>query len=155
MLDATEYTKEDLAALFLERWNIELDLRSINDVLQMDVLRCESPEMVEKEIWMHMLAYNLIRGVMAKAAEAHEKQPRQISFKGALQAMTAFQDALRRAAPKDRERLMQTMLEVIAQHEVADRLGRFEPRANKRRPKPQRFLMKPRCEARNRLLNAA
>jgi Transposase DDE domain len=155
MLDAAEYTKEELAALFLERWNIELDLRSIKDVLQMDVLRCESPEMVEKEIWMHMLAYNLIRGVMAKAAEAHDKQPRQISFKGALQAMTAFQDTLRRAAPEDRERLMQTMLEVIAQHEVADRPGRFEPRANKRRPKPQRFLMEPRSEARKRLLNAA
>jgi hypothetical protein len=155
MLDATEYTKEELAALFLERWNIELDLRSIKDVLQMDVLRCESPEMVEKEIWMHMLAYNLIRGVMAKAAEAHEKQPRQISFKGALQAMTAFQDALRRAAPKDRQRLMQTMLEVIVQNEVADRPGRFEPRANKRRPKPQRFLTEPRREARKRLLNAA
>jgi hypothetical protein len=62
---------------------------------------------------MHILAYHLIRGVMAKAAKAHDKRPRQISFKGALQAMTAFQDALRRAAPKDRERLMQTMLEVI------------------------------------------
>jgi hypothetical protein len=155
MLDTTEYTKEDVAALFLERWNIELDLRSIKDVLQMDVLRCESPEMVEKEIWMHILAYNLIRGVMAKAAEAHDKQPRQISFKGALQAMTAFQDALRRAAPKDRERLMRTMLEVIAQHEVGDRPGRFEPRANKRRPKPQRFLTEPRRKARKRLLDAA
>ncbi len=104
---------------------------------------------------MHMLAYNLIRGVMARAAEAHDKKPRQISFKGALQAMTAFQDALRRAAPKDRERLMHTMLEVIAQHEVADRPGRFEPCANKRRPKPQRFLTEPRREARKRLLNAA
>jgi hypothetical protein len=121
----------------------------------MDVLSCESSEMVEKDIWMHMLDYNLIRGVMAKAAEAHDKQPRQTSFKGALQAMTAFQHALRRASPKDRERLMQTMLEVIAQHEVADRPGRYEPRANKRRPKPQRFLMKPRREGRKRLLNAA
>ena len=69
MLDAEEYTKEELADLFIERWNIELDLRSIKDVLQMDVLRCMSPEMVKKEIWMHLLAYNLIRGVMAKAAE--------------------------------------------------------------------------------------
>ena len=51
---------------------------------------------------MHLLAYNLIRGVMAKAAEAHGKQPRQLSFKGALQTMTAFQDALRWATPSDR-----------------------------------------------------
>ena len=68
----------------------------------MDVLRCQTPEMVRKEIWMHLLAYNLIRGVMAEAAEAHGKQPRQLSFKGALQTMTAFQDALRWATPSDR-----------------------------------------------------
>jgi hypothetical protein len=155
MLDATEYTKEELADLFLQRWNIELDLRSIKDVLQMDVLRCKSPEMVEKEIWMHLLAYNLIRGVMAQAAAAHDKQPRQLSFKGALQTMTAFQDALRRATPTARERLVQAMLDAIAQQEVADRPGRFEPRANKRRPKPQHFLTEPRRQARKRLLDAA
>jgi hypothetical protein len=155
MLDATEYTKEELADLFLDRWNIELDLRSIKDVLQMDVLRCKSPEMVEKEIWMHLLAYNLIRGVMAQAAQAHKKEPRKLSFKGALQTMTSFQDALRWAAPSARERLVKAMLAAIAQHDVGDRPGRFEPRANKRRPKPQRFLMEPRRLARKRLLNAA
>ena len=105
MLDAEEYTKEELADLFLQRWNIELDLRSIKDVLQMDVLRCKTPEMVEKEIWIHLLAYNLIRGVAAKAAEAHDKQPRLISFKGTLQTMTAFQETLRWATPPDREHL--------------------------------------------------
>jgi Transposase DDE domain len=155
MLDAKEYTKEDLADLFLRRWNIELDLRSIKVVLQMDVLRCKSPEMVQKEIWMHLLAYNLIRGVMAKAAEAHEKQPRLLSFKGTLQTMTAFQDVLRWTTPRDREHLVREMLRAIASHKVGDRFGRFEPHANKRRPKPQRFLMEPRREARNRLLNAA
>jgi hypothetical protein len=155
MLDATEYSKEELADLFLQRWNIELDLRSIKDVLQMDVLRCKSPEMVEKEIWMHLLAYNLIRGVMAQAAQAHDKQPRQLSFKGTLQTMTAFQDPLRRATPAARKRLVQAMLDAIAQHEVADRPDRFEPRANKRRPKPTRFLMEPRQQARKRLRHAA
>ena len=103
MRDEEAYTKEELADLFLQRWNIELDLRSIKDVLQMDVLRCKTPAMVEKEIWMHLLAYNLIRGVMAEAAEAHDEQPRDLSFKGALQTMTAFQDALRRATPCERE----------------------------------------------------
>jgi hypothetical protein len=58
-----------------------LDLRSIKDVLQMDVQRCKSPEMVEKEVWMHLLAYNLIRGVMARAAETHGEEPRHVSFK--------------------------------------------------------------------------
>jgi Transposase DDE domain len=150
--DGEMHSKEDLANLFLQRWNIELDLRSIKDVLQMDVLRCKTPEMVEKEIWMHLLAYNLIRGVMARAAEEHGVRPRQISFKGALQTMTAFQDTLRRAAPGLRSRLVDQMLEAIASHRVANRFGRAEPRANKRRPKPQRYLTEPRRAARKRLL---
>jgi hypothetical protein len=152
MLDGAAYTKEELAGLFLERWNIELDLRSIKDVLGMDVLRCKTPEMVEKEIWMHLLAYNLIRGVMAEAAEAHDGQPRDLSFKGALQTMTAFQDMLRRATAGEREGLMRTMLKAIASHRVGDRFGRVEPRANKRRPKPERYLNEPRAEARKRLM---
>jgi hypothetical protein len=155
MLDATEYTKEELADLFLQRWNVELDLRSIKDVLQMDVLRCKSPEMVEKEIWMHLLVYNLIRGVMSQAAEAHNKRPRLLSFKGTLQTITAFQEAMRRAAPRDRKLLLEAMLRAIAHHEVGDRFGRWEPRANKRRPKAQRFLTEPRREARKRLRQAA
>lgn len=152
MDDADAYTKEDLADLFLQRWNIELDLRSIKIVLQMDVLRCKTPEMVEKEIWMHMLAYNLIRGVIATAAEAHDKEPRDVSFKGALQTMTAFQDALRQASASERSRLTVEMLKAIASHRVRDRFGRVEPRANKRRPKPQKFLTEPRDQARKRLM---
>jgi hypothetical protein len=155
LLDAEAYTKDEVAHLFLQRWNIELDLRSIKDVLQMDVLRCKTPEMVEKEVWMHLLAYNLIRGVMAEAAEAHDKQPRLLSFKGALQTMTAFQDALRQATPGDRGHLITEMLRAISRHGVGDRFGRVEPRANKRRPKPQRYLMEPRRQARKRLMAAA
>jgi hypothetical protein len=152
LLDAAVYPKEELADLFLKRWNVELDLRSIKDVMQMDVLRCESPEMVEKEIWMHLLAYNLIRGVIAEAAQAHGEPPRQVSFKGALQTMAAFQDALRRATPAERQRLFAVMLKAIAGHRVGNRPGRVEPRANKRRPKKQRYLTEPRREARKRLL---
>lgn len=155
LIDAELYTAEELADLYLQRWNIELDLRSIKCVMQMDVLRCKTPEMVDKEIWMHMLAYNLIRGVMAEAAAARDVAPRRVSFKGALQTMTAFQDALRRAGQKDREVLWKTMLEAIASHQVGDRFGRVEPRANKRRPKPQRYLTVPRAESRKRLLEAA
>ncbi len=155
LLDAEEYTKEELADLFLQRWNIELDLRSIKDVkdvLQMDVLRCKTPEMVEKEIWMHLLAYNVIRGVMARAAEADAAQPRHVSFKGALQTMTAFQDVLRQGTPRERKPLVEAMLKAIVSHRVGDRFGRVEPRANKRRPKAQRYLMAPRKEARKRLM---
>jgi hypothetical protein len=155
LLDAVEHTKEEVADLFMKRWNIELDLRSIKDVLQMDVLRCKTPEMVQKEIWMHLLAYNLIRGVMAKAAEVHHKLPRELSFKGALQTMTAFQDALRQAPPSVRDRLIKAMLKAISRHRVGNRAGRTEPRANKRRPKPQRYLTEPRDQARKRLMQKA
>jgi hypothetical protein len=155
LLDAIAHTKQEIALLFLQRWNIELDFRSIKDVLKMDVLRCKTPEMVRKEIWMHLLAYNLIRGVMVDAAEAHDKVPRQLSFKGTLQTMTAFQDALRWATAGDRVRLIEEMRKAISCHEVGDRFGRVEPRANKRRPKPQRFLMGPRRQARKALMAAA
>ena len=121
----------------------------------MDVLRCMTPEMVRKEIWMHLLAYNLIRGMMRDAAEAHDKVPRRLSFKGALQTMTGFQDALRWATPNHRAALLGEMLKAISSHEVGDRFGRTEPRANKRRPKQQRYLMVPRRQARKALLTTA
>lgn len=152
MVDADLYRKEELADLFLKRWNIELDFRSSKWALKMDILRCQSPEMVVKEIWMHLLAYNLIRGVMAPAARAHGRAPRQVSFPGAWQTMKAFHDSLVGASPEERERRVAVMLEAIAGHRVGDRPGRAEPRANQRRPKKQRYLNEPRREARNRLM---
>jgi Transposase DDE domain len=152
MLDAEEYTKEELAALFLNRWHIELDLRSIKSVLQMDVLRCETPSMVVKEIWTHLLAYNVIRTVMAQAAEAHQKEPRRLSFKGTLQALRSFGEALQWTRRSVRAGLWETLLKVIATYEVGDRPNRVEPRAIKRRPKPHKLLKEPREKARNRLL---
>jgi hypothetical protein len=123
--------------------------------MQMDVLRCEAPEMVIKEIWMHSLAYNLIRGVMAAAAAANGKVPRQISFAGTLQTMTAFREVLHRAPPETRRLLVDVMLRAIASHEVGNRPGRVEPRAIKRRPKPHDLLTEPRRQVRKRLLRAA
>jgi hypothetical protein len=155
MLDAEGYTKGDLAGLFLQRWNIELDLRAIKCEMQMDVLRCQTPEMVEKEVWMHLLAYNLIRGLMASAAEAHGKRPRQLSFKGTLQALDTFRDVLGLVSPADRPRVVEALLGVIAASEVGDRFGRVEPRAIKRRPKPHKLLKERRDLARKRLMRTA
>ncbi|MEZ6073672.1 MAG: transposase [Pirellulales bacterium] len=84
LLDPTEHTKADLAELYRQRWHNELDLRSIKTTMQMDILRCKTPELVRKEVWTHILAYNLIRTIMAKAAVQHDIQPRTISFKGSL-----------------------------------------------------------------------
>ena len=155
MLNAEEYTKEDLAGLFLERWNAELDLRAIKCEMQMDVLRCQTAAMVEKEVWMHLLAYNLIRGLIASAAEAHGKRPRQLSFKGTLQALERFRDVLSLVSPADRPRVVEALLEVIATSEVGDRFGRVQPRAVKRRPKPHKLLNERRELARKRLMQQA
>jgi Transposase DDE domain len=155
LLDPIVYTKEDLAELYLKRWNIELDLRSIKIVMQMDVLRCKSPDMVEKEIWLHMLVYNVIRGLIVTAAAKNGAAPRELSFKGTLQAITAFRDTLRTGDPKRRSKLWQAMLAAIAYDRVGDRPGRVEPRAKKRRPKQYDLLNCPRAEARKRLLDAA
>jgi Transposase DDE domain len=133
--------------LYERRWEGEVDIRSIKSVMQMDVLRCKTPEMVRKEIWAHLLAYNLLRTVMAVAAGEKGLEPRQVSFKGAKQAVTAFAPKLEAARPKDRPALIDAMLEVIAYHRVGDRPGRWEPRARKRRPKPGARLTQPRAEA--------
>jgi hypothetical protein len=152
LLDATASTKEEVAGLYFKRWTIELDLRSIKVDMQMDVLRCLSPEMVEKEIWAHLLAYNAVRSQMADAAREHGVEPRRLSFKGAMQTMRAFEESIRVAVPSRRSELFRERLIAIASHRVGDRPGRAEPRAKKRRPKPHRLLTVPRREARKLLL---
>jgi hypothetical protein len=149
LLDAEQYTRDDLAQLYRARWNIELDWRSIKDVLQMDVLRCKTPELVRKEIWMHVLAYNLIHTVMAQAASQNGTSPRSISFKATLQVLEAFQPLIASQADRGhrhRESLYREVLRAIARHRVADRPDRFEPRMAKRKPKNYNRLTKPRQE---------
>src|SRR5512135_1988514 len=126
--------------LFLVRCVEELDLRSIKVEMQMEVLRCKTPEMVEKEVWAHLLAYNVVRGRMARAAEGHETQPRRLSFKGAMQTMRGFAEAMDSSSPCRRGELEEEMLRAIASHRVGDRPDRVEPRTKKRRPKPHRLL---------------
>jgi hypothetical protein len=155
LLDPVVYTKADLAELFLKRWNIELDLRSIKIVMQMDILRCKSPDLVDKEIWVHILAYSIIRQLMMTAAAKNGAEPRAISYKATLQALTGFREALHNAEPNRRSQLWDAMFVTIAYDRVGDRPGRIEPRAKKRRPKEYDLLNMPRCDARKRLLNAA
>jgi len=153
LLDAQVYPQQELAAAFRSRWQAELDLRSIKHVMQMDVLRCKSPAMVRKEIWMHLLAYNLIRQLMAQAAAGVGICPRDISFKGTLQTLVAFA-AAGGSCPERRNELYAAVLKAVATHRVNDRPDRVEPRAVKRRPKKQVYLNEPRPIAKARLLNA-
>ncbi len=156
LLDADEFTQEDLVQLYRARWNAELDLRSLKQTLQMDILRCKTPELIRKELWTHILAYNLIRTIMAQAAIKHGMDPRSISFKGALQTLEAFQPMIALQGQHNtvfRNILYRHLLNAIATHRVADRPDRFEPRLRKRRPKKYDLLMKPRHEVKLLMLN--
>jgi hypothetical protein len=134
--------------LYERRWQGEVDIRSIKSTMKMDVLRCKTPEMVRKEIWAHLLAYNLLRTVMAVAAAENGIEPRQVSFKGAKQAVTAFAPKIEVARSQERAVLIDAMLRAIAYYRVGNRPGRWEPRARKRRPKPGVRLMQSRASAR-------
>jgi DDE family transposase len=136
--------------LYERRWSGEVDIRSIKSTMRMGVLRCKTPEMVQKEIWAHLLAYNLLRTVMAVAASANEIEPRQVSFTGAKQVLTAFAPKIEAARPEDRAALIDALLTAVAYHRVGDRPGRWEPRAKKRRPTHNARLMQPRAMARLR-----
>ncbi len=145
---ASQVSKQDLLTLYHARWQIELDLRSIKSVMQMGllrgVLRCKSPEMVKKEIAVHLLAYNLVRTVMAQAASLGQIRPRQLSFKAAVHLIRAFEESLRHAPQKRQALCCAYLLAGIARARLPSRPNRAEPRAVKRRPKPRSLLTKPR-----------
>jgi hypothetical protein len=156
LLNPEQASMVELAALYRARWNNELDLRSIKVTLQMDMLRCKTPELVRKEIWTHALAYNLIRTVMAQAAAREDVPPRSISFKATLQVLEAFRPLIDHGAVRDvahREALYRQILRAIAIHRVADRPDRFEPRMAKPRPMRYHRLTRPRGEIKLRMLH--
>jgi hypothetical protein len=155
LLDAKAYPKEDIADLYHQRWHIELDIRAIKQTLKMDILSCKNPEMVRREVWAHLLAYNLARQVMAQAALAGEVQPRQLSFAGAVQTLNAFRWLLLLGEQGRQASLVRVALVAIGTHVVGNRPGRCEPRKVKRRPKAYPLLTKPRAQERAELLKEA
>jgi putative transposase len=142
LLDPEKYTAAEIAKLYRRRWQAELNLRSLKIVLQMDHLRCKTPHRVRNEFFMHLLAYNLIRKVMAMAAFKAGVEPWTVSFKGALQTMDRLLPLLHTNIAIDD--WCDALLEAIATHVVGDRPDRFEPRLRKRRPKPYKHLREPR-----------
>jgi Transposase DDE domain len=151
LLDAQLYNQQELAEAFRCRWHVELDLRSIKQTMYMSVLRCKTPAMVRKEIWMHLLAYNLVRTIMAEAAERAGIQPREISFTAALQTLNALSPYLMTSGKEKAQTLMEVLLNTVIRHRVGDRPDRYEPRAVKRRAKPIALLTRPRALARKQL----
>jgi hypothetical protein len=148
LLDAQVYPLADLADLYRLRWDAEVNLRSLKTMMHMDVLRCQTPEMVRKEIWAHLLAYNLIRTVIAQAAATHDRHPRHLSFTRAMRTLEAFRPTLARARPSELLSLYEQLLHAIAAHAIGNRPNRLEPRQRKRRPKPYKLMTQPRSRAR-------
>ena len=148
LLDSEQYSVEQLSELYRLRWDAEINLGTLKTTMQMDVLRCKTPEMVRKEIWAHLLAYNLIRTVIMQAAAEHGKHPRQISFKRTMRTLEAFRSELAHAPSERLAKIYAAMLKAIASHEIANRPDRLEPRQRKRRSKPFPLMTKPRHLAR-------
>lgn len=147
LLDPVLYSVEDLAELYLQRWQVELDIRSLKTHMQMEHLRCKSPSMVRKEIYAHLISYNLIRDLIVRTAYRFDGNPKGFSHKGAVQALNAFGEKLQADSTRIEE-LEEALLESIADHPIGDRKPRIHPREIKRRPKPYPTMKRPRHAAR-------
>jgi hypothetical protein len=149
LLAPGEASKNALAKLYLQRWSVELDLRNIKTTLGMEALSCKTAQMCEKEMWAYLLAYNLIRLLMAEAAMQAGVLPRELSFKHTLQVWVAWSQ---RQFLSDAKEDTTTLFLLISQIRVGKRPGRVEPRAVKRRPKPYPRLQNPRQDERERII---
>lgn len=145
LLCPKQTSKSDLKSLYRDRWHVELDLRNIKITLGMEKLSCQRPSMALKEIWVYLLAYNLIRVMMAQAALLAHRLPRQLSFKHTVQIWIAW---AQHDNVTNHDNKLRALFVLIAQQRVGERPGRIEPRAIKRRPKPYPLLTKPREIAR-------
>lgn len=152
LTDAAEYPKDDLAELYQARWRAELDIRAIKITLGLDILRCKTPDMIRKELWTGLLAYNLIRRTLLQSARASGRRPSELSFTAAMQSIAAGWLIITLSNASIAATLIDAALANIAEHIVGHRPDRIEPRAVKRRPKPHDLLTKPRAQARAELL---
>lgn len=152
LLDSDYASKEELGWLYSQRWAAELNLAAIKTVLKMEHLRSKTPEMVRKEIWATLLAYNLIRKLIGEAAYKHGLLPREISFKGAVQNLNAFRPLWSIPGISADGKLLQTLLLLISKRRVANRPGRVEPRAIKKRPRAFPRLHLPRADAQAKIM---
>jgi hypothetical protein len=151
LIDPMTWSKEDIAELYGFRWNVELDIRVIKQTLRLDHLRCKTPAMVRRELWVTLLAYNLIRKLIATAAAVHGKQPRQLGFTLACQTVLSSWMLVATGGCRDHGALYQSMLARIAANVVADRPGRIEPRVIKRRRDHYPLMHSSRKELRKKL----
>ena len=142
LLDHEKYPANEIGKLYDYRWYAELDILSFKQPLNLDHLRCKTPDMIRRELWTTMLAYNMVRVVCAQAAAVHDKLPRQMRF--TISCNTLLSQWMMPPKESIRQELGEHNLFQIACNEVGNRPGRIEPRVVKRRPKPHPLMTKPR-----------
>ena len=151
LLNAKSFHKQELAMLYIQRWKIELDFRSIKTNMGMEMLRCKTPDMVRKEIAIHLLAYNIIRENLAQAASLHEKIPRQLSFRSAVQLIIQASKQIVSLTGNRLTSALRKLLKAIASTAIGKQKRKSQPRAVKRRPKSFPLLTVPRNDACSRV----
>lgn len=154
LLEPTTYSTLEIVRLYGQRWDVELDLRHLKTTLGMDVLRCKTPSMVRKEIYVYLLAYNLLRSLMWSSGTTHGTPPLRLSVQGTRHHLNNFIPQLLAASSTEVEQIYHTLLKVIAHKVVPERPGRSEPRVRKRRPKAYPLMTKSRHEFREQLQTA-
>ncbi|MDZ4876748.1 MAG: IS4 family transposase ISAcma16 [Chroococcidiopsis cubana SAG 39.79] len=154
LLEPTTYSTLEIVRLYGQRWDVELDLRHLKTTLGMDVLRCKTPSMIRKEIYVYLLAYNLLRSLMWSSGTTHGTPPLRLSVQGTRHHLNNFIPQLLAASSTEVEQIYHTLLKVIAHKVVPERPGRSEPRVRKRRPKAYPLMTKSRHEFREQLQTA-
>jgi putative transposase len=155
LTDAVSFSKQDIGDLYHERWHAELDIFAIKQSLHLEHLRCKSPFMIAKELWVHFLGYNLARKAACQAALLQEVHPREVSFTATKQTINAARSQLTQAAPAERVRQSRLLLNELGKERVGNRPNRYEPRLVKQRPKQYHHLREPRAQARARLVESS
>ena len=136
LLDAAKFTKSKLAKYYKKRWKIEIALKDLKETFKLSQNSAKTPEMVEKIIWAHILAYNILRWHMLNAATLYGSHTENISVKTAARILIANKTAILNSQQSNRPALFAVLYEQMVCVPVGNRPGRSEPRAVKRRPKP-------------------
>ena len=153
LVDPKRYPKAKLAELYQRRWQAtEVNFKHLKTTLKMEMIFAKTPEMVQKEIWMQMLAYNLLRTLMWQSAQQSEVLPLRMSLQGTRQQFNQFRPNLAQATAKNRHRLYTSLLDVISEQLVPLRPHRAEPRVSKRRPKSFPRMQQPRSVLKAKLV---
>jgi len=145
LMDPKRYPKTKLAQLYQLRWHAtEVNFKHLKTTLKMELIRAKTPEMVQKEIWVHLLAYNLLRSLMWQAAQSAAVAPLRLSLQGTRQQFNQFSPQLAHATVPKRQSLYRMLLAVVSEQLVPFRPNRKEPRVVKQRPKPFPRMQQPR-----------